>query len=387
MVDAHIVVGLAYGDEGKGAQVDHLCRKTGANLVVRFNGGPQAAHNVVCSDGKHHTFSQFGSGTFTGAKTYLSRYMLIEPFALVKEYEELAPKIGKSLLENVYIEEGSPVITPFHWRTQRLRAGVRGASCGMGIGELRADQEDNQHVITAGNLLDWTWNKRYTEICKIRDRKIEQVLAFNGNIDTLMEVPIYHLMYEYENFAKKVNIVPNGHLKTLINGPIVFEGAQGVLLDEDFGSAPFNTWTKTTFRNADKLLEGLGAKIHRHGIVRSYMTRHGAGPLISEVPGMQHPELHNVTGEWQGAFRQGYFDARAIRYAINTCGNVDSLTVTHMDRVGDSFIFVDGKYGRVFDYEPTWYTASNALDAISKNVGVEIRCAAYGPTSFERIDL
>jgi adenylosuccinate synthase len=79
MSAAHtIVVGLAFGDCGKGSLVDYLTRSIGARTVVRFNGGPQAGHNVVTPAGRHHTFSQFGSGTLAGARTLLSRFMLIE---------------------------------------------------------------------------------------------------------------------------------------------------------------------------------------------------------------------------------------------------------------------------------------------------------------------
>src|SRR5437773_11389748 len=87
---AIIVIGLAFGDEGKGSIVDFLTRRYNAHTVVRFNGGPQAGHNVVTSDGRHHTFSQFGSGTFVpGVRTLLSRFVLIEPYAMFKEAAHL----------------------------------------------------------------------------------------------------------------------------------------------------------------------------------------------------------------------------------------------------------------------------------------------------------
>src|SRR5712664_3469074 len=90
MNKAIIVAGMAYGDEAKGATVDFLCRDLGAGLIIRYNGGHQAAHNVVTPEGKHHTFSQFGSGSFiSGVRTHLSHFMLINPIAMLEEEEHL----------------------------------------------------------------------------------------------------------------------------------------------------------------------------------------------------------------------------------------------------------------------------------------------------------
>ena len=83
---AILVAGLGFGDEGKGSIVDALVRKHGAHTVVRYNGGAQAAHNVVDLDGRHHTFSQFGSGTFVpGTRTFLSRFMVVNPLGMLIE--------------------------------------------------------------------------------------------------------------------------------------------------------------------------------------------------------------------------------------------------------------------------------------------------------------
>src|SRR5690349_15156675 len=94
---ANIVFGLGYGDEGKGTMTDYLSQQNNTNLVVRYNGGSQAAHNVVTETGKHHTFAQFGSGSFNaGVSTLLSRYVFVDPVALVNEAEVLEPKLGEN---------------------------------------------------------------------------------------------------------------------------------------------------------------------------------------------------------------------------------------------------------------------------------------------------
>src|SRR4051794_756041 len=86
---AVITVGLGFGDEGKGATVDVLCRHLGANLVVRYSGGSQCGHNVELPDGRRHTFSQFGAGTFAGAATYLGPRVVLNPSALRREADHL----------------------------------------------------------------------------------------------------------------------------------------------------------------------------------------------------------------------------------------------------------------------------------------------------------
>src|SRR5919106_5585890 len=89
MKTAIITVGLGFGDEGKGATVDFLCRRHQADLVVRYSGGSQAGHNVELPDGRRHTFGQFGAGTLAGVPTYLGPRMIISPATLVPEAEHL----------------------------------------------------------------------------------------------------------------------------------------------------------------------------------------------------------------------------------------------------------------------------------------------------------
>src|SRR5271169_2634863 len=109
------VVDLAFGDSGKGTITDYLAARHNADLVVRFNGGPQAGHNVVLPDGRHHTFAQFGSGSFLpGLRTLLSRFMLIEPYAMLNEAAHLASLGCTDILSRTIIDERCIVITPLH---------------------------------------------------------------------------------------------------------------------------------------------------------------------------------------------------------------------------------------------------------------------------------
>jgi len=138
------VVGLGAGDEGKGASVDALVRRLGLGLVVRHNGGPQAAHHVVREDGVVHRFAQFGSGTLVpGVRTHLSRFMLVEPLGLAREAAALG-RIGVAApLQRLTIDGACAVVTPFHRLFGRMQELVRGpdrhGSCGLGVGAAYVD--------------------------------------------------------------------------------------------------------------------------------------------------------------------------------------------------------------------------------------------------------
>ncbi|HEY7215209.1 MAG TPA: adenylosuccinate synthetase, partial [Thermoanaerobaculia bacterium] len=136
---AFLLVDLGFGDAGKGLLTDFLVRRSGATVVVRYNGGAQAGHNVVTPDGRHHTFAQLGSGSFVaGVRTFLSRHVVVHPTALLAEAAALRAKGVGDALDRVRLSERALVITPFHQAAGRLRELARGAarhgSCGVGVG-------------------------------------------------------------------------------------------------------------------------------------------------------------------------------------------------------------------------------------------------------------
>ena len=139
---AILTVDLGFGDAGKGSIIDFLAREHNAHTVVRFNGGAQAGHRVVAKQGEH-VFSQFGSGTLAGARTHLSRFMLVEPLAMLAEAEHLMQLGIRDPFGMVTIDEKALITTPFQRAVNRLKELARGngrhGSCGMGIGETMAD--------------------------------------------------------------------------------------------------------------------------------------------------------------------------------------------------------------------------------------------------------
>jgi adenylosuccinate synthase len=325
------VVDLGYGDAGKGTVVDWLCATRPVPAVIRFNGGAQAGHNVVLEDGRSHTFAQFGSGTLRGVPTYLSRFMIFDPLALTAEADHLAFLGVPDPYALLSVDADALVATPYHQAVNRAREVARGAarhgSCGMGVGETVAHALDHPaDAVRAGDLASPEALRR--KLSALRGWA-SAMLASLGVRDAPLP-PIDTCMQVYAAVAASVSIVDGARLATLLGqGSCVFEGAQGVLLDEWWGFHPYTTWSTTTFAN----VSSLASDVLRLGVLRCFTTRHGAGPLVTEDAGLTARLIdpHNHTGPWQGAFRVGHFDAVAHRYAVEVCGGVDGVALTHLD--------------------------------------------------------
>jgi adenylosuccinate synthase len=360
-----IVVDLGYGDAGKGTIVDWLCARAAQGqsrypvpAVVRFNGGAQAGHNVVTEDGRHHTFAQFGSGTFTkGTRTFLSRYMLVDPLALVAEADHLTELGVKDPLSLVAIDRDALLTTPYHRAANQARERARGAdrhgSCGLGVGETARyalacpDDAPRAGDMTAPCVL-------VRKLALLRDRLAADLaresagmpvilgsVGFPGfpsapDTDERERLPSTEgVAAVYREVAARVTLVGDDYLNGLLKaGPAIFEGAQGVLLDEWHGFHPYTTWSTTTFENAETLLRATGAGATRLGVTRTYQTRHGPGPFPTEDPALTLPEAHNGDGRWQGPFRVGHLDAVALGYAASVVGGMDAVALTHLDTAG-----------------------------------------------------
>ena len=331
---AHVIAcGLGYGDEGKGGLVDWFCSPAHpdpARTVVRFNGGSQCGHNVVTEDGRHHTFAQFGSGTFRGARTHLSRFMMADPLTLLAEARHLEEVGVRNPVRLLTIDMDALLITPFHVAANRARERARGGgrhgSCGMGIGETAA------YALHAGPAAPRFGDLLAPDVLYAKLGQLRAHLEPDaGPLDTAAAQAAGLFGSRVRDLAEETT-VHGSHLLSLLNqGPVVFEGAQGVLLDERHGFAPYTTWSDTTFANAEALLAGTGHAAVRLGVTRAYATRHGPGPFPTEDPGLRVPEPHNALGEWQGRFRQGHLDLVALRYALDVTGGADALAVTHAD--------------------------------------------------------
>ena len=355
MKQAFLTVDLGFGDAGKGSVVDYLVREHSAHTVVRYNGGAQAGHRVVTAGPapQEHVFAQFGSGALAGAATHLSRFMLLDPLAMLQEEKHLRALGVADAFDRATIDAQALVITPFQRAVNRLkelsRGGLRHGSCGMGIGETMADRlAYGDRALLAGDLGDPDVLRaklgflRTANLAKARglDLRLAGFEAAQAEWQTLVDDSwIDWLIDAYPAFAARAQIVPGQHLHAILRRPgaVVFEGAQGVLLDEWGGFHPHTTWSATTLHNAHCLLAeaGYGGAVTRIGVTRAYMTRHGAGPLVTEDAALTAalPDPANGFGAWQQGFRLGWLDLVLLRYARELVGPLDWLAVTCLDRL------------------------------------------------------
>lgn len=353
---AHLVADLTFGDAGKGTLTDWLARRHPVHTVIRYNGGAQAGHRVVTDGGRGHVFSQFGSATFVpGVRTYLSRHVIVNPLAMLEEARRLEHVGVLDAFARTAISAAALVATPFQRAANRLREVARSegrhGSCGMGIGETRADSlllggsvvrvADLQRPETLRRKLRWLQAYKRDQLgdavryCRERKLAAEEVVYFEDGriVDDYVE--------RLAPFLGLAQIRDDGFLREILDRPgdVVFEGAQGVLLDEWRGFHPYTTWSDCTFGNATALLDehGYGGAVRKLGVVRAYATRHGPGPFVTEDAALSValPDSRNFMNDWQREFRVGWFDAVATRYAIAACGGIDALAVTCLDRLRD----------------------------------------------------
>lgn len=345
-----IVVGLLFGDEGKGTTVDWFASRKRPVSVVRFGGGPQTAHNVIHDDGTHHTFAQFGSASLRHVPTTLSRFMLVNPFNLVTEGDLIHEKTGWNPFPDLLISEKALLITPIHVWLNRKREEARGGSahgsCGEGIGETQLfhiRHADSAPVM--GDLLPGNESVLFAKLQALYEYAEEETgqVWDNGDVGGLHD---QYLAMAADGF---LNIVPDVAILDRINeGFTIFEGSQGVLLDESFGFHPHTTWSSVTSEHAQQLLAEAGKERGVvTGVVRSYLTRHGFGPFPSEVTNSpewvdKFPEMHNTYGRYQGGWRRGLLDLPLLDYAVRANGGVDQLMLTHVDRFYDGLQVVTG---------------------------------------------
>lgn len=348
---AYIVLDLGFGDSGKGILTDFLVRHFYAGLVVRYNGGAQAGHNVIAPDGRHHTFSQFGSGSFVpGVKTFLSRHVVIHPAALLVEGEILEGIGVREVFSRLRLSDQALIVTPFHQAANRIRELVRGdyrhGSCGVGVGEAVEDAlVSAEDSVRAGDLANPPVLRR--KLRSIREEKRDQLhdlgVVKSPGVSFTREWEIFERKDVIDTWMSTISrianlglVVPDSVLQSWFqeSETVVFEGAQGVLLDADSGFHPFTTWSRCTAGNAYDLIRAMApdSDVYQIGVIRSYAVRHGAGPLPTETDALASIVLdHNKCNEWQGPVRYGWFDAVLARYALGATGGVDALAVTHLD--------------------------------------------------------
>jgi adenylosuccinate synthase len=353
------ILGLGFGDCGKGLFTDYLCRHLDAHTIVRFNGGAQAGHNVVLPDGRHHTFSQFGAGTFQpGVRTVLASPVVVHPGALLEENRFLKRVGVRDALARILIDGRCRVNTPYHQAAGRLREILRGedahGTCGIGFGQtVRVSLHRPDLIIRFEDLSD---PARTLEKMSALQSYLRTDLFRFGNLDLLhankdalareridRELAILgdesvskRWMESISEVCEKVPAAGMDAIAAAIARPgtVLFEGAQGILLDEAKGFHPHTTWSSTHASAAAEVAAewGFTEPVFHLGVLRAYLTRHGRGPLPtrdSRLDGIAEP--HNGSEGWQGAFRRGHPDGVLLKYALEAIGPLSGILLSHLD--------------------------------------------------------
>jgi len=316
-----VVIGSGYGDEGKGHVVSELAKSE--STVVRFNGGAQAGHTVEYGPIRH-VFSHFGSGTFNGAKTHLSSFFVVSPRHFQAELQQL-----KGFYPVVTVDPECYVTTPYdvilNMMAEESRGSGRHGSVGIGFGEtIERNERNHLYGLKARNMNDVKdvmlriskeWIPERADELGIDLRKFPE---FHRTLTSLDTIETFQMECNY--FLSHVAILPDRFLKD--EDHLVFEGAQGLLLDQELGDFPYVTRSNTGLKNVSKLLHEIGSKVQEdvYYVSRPYTTRHGAGPMCHELLGVPYGlyDKTNVTGPYQGHLRYSYLDLPVIHKAVNT---------------------------------------------------------------------
>lgn len=356
-----VVVGAQWGDEGKGKIVDWLSER--ADVIARFQGGHNAGHTLVI-DGKVYKLAALPSGVVRGGKlSVIGNGVVLDPWHLAKEIESIQGQGVDISPDNLMIAENTPLILPIHGELDRAREeaaskGTKIGTTGRGIGPAYEDKVGRRSVRVADLADETTLIARVDRALQHHDplRKGLGIAPVDREalIQQLKDIAPTVLQY-----AAPVWKVLNEKRKS--GKRILFEGAQGALLDIDFGTYPFVTSSNVIAgQAATGVGMGPGAIDYVLGIVKAYTTRVGEGPFPAELQdadGQRLGERGHEFGTNTGRQRRcGWFDAVLVRQTCATSG-VNGISFTKLD-VLDGFetlkICVGYELdGKELDYLPT----------------------------------
>ncbi len=322
---ARVVIGAQFGDEGKGQVVAGEAAATGDDgIVVRYNGGAQAGHTVVTPDGRRHVFSHVGSGAFSGTASFLSRWFVSHPILFLREQAVLAA-LGVNPV--VAVDPVSPVTTPYDMLINQIVEQARGdgrhGSCGVGFGETIERNLAPPYALTVRDLTDPGLADRLDAIRRdyapARLARLGYGAAYLENADLFQsEAVLDHFVEDVGRFLEAVTV---SDAWTATRGrAVIFEGEQGLRLDQDRGCFPYVTRSNTGLRNVLELAGELGLeRLEVSYVTRAYLTRHGAGPLPHELPEPPYPGIEDATNRpnpYQGTLRFGWLDLDQLGQAL-----------------------------------------------------------------------
>ena len=369
---AKIILGLGFGDEGKGRTVDYLCLSSENPIVVRFSGGQQVGHTVILN-GIKHIHSNYGSGSLRGIPTYYTEHCCAYLNSMSVELDLLK---SKGITPRNIFHPFVKMTTPYDWAYNRLKeSSNQHGSCGMGIGttmkrnletpyKLYAIDFKYPHVVRTKlkNIENYYWKLVYDnnfDQGKFISLVEEQLEHFEHQIDrNLFEIASYEFLMEYDS--------------------LIFEGSQGILLDMDHGFFPNVTYANTTSKNAIEICRHLGIEPEAYYVTRCYQTRHGNGWMspTGDIKLINNEEEINVTNDWQGNFRIQEIDYDLLNYALEIDNeyldkieeNIEKhLVVTCLDQ-RPGFEFKDEYLNQNFKTRMNFWGPKNDLGSLFKEL-------------------
>jgi adenylosuccinate synthase len=329
------IVGLQWGDEGKGKVVDILAEHS--DIVVRYSGGANAGHTVVIGDNRFALHLLPSGSVRPNVSCVITNAVVVDPETLINEIETLAQK-SITLNDRLFISENAHLVLDYHKREDQLREESLGkdklGTTVRGIGPCFADKVGRSYTLRMADFRD---------LGKLK-AKLQTIVAYKNNIfaavydaEPISADDIFEKCKSYADRLLPFTIDTTEFLhKSIADGKsILFEGAQGTLLDLDHGTFPF-----VTSSNSSALGMSAGCGVPARmvdkflGVAKAYTTRVGAGPFPTEQDneiGQYIRDRGNEYGTTTGRPRRcGWFDAVAVSYAA-TIGAIDSVALMHLD--------------------------------------------------------
>ncbi len=329
-----VVVGAQWGDEGKGKIVDILAEY--ADIIVRFQGGNNAGHTVVVG-GEKFILHLIPSGILhAGKKCVIGNGVVVDPAILLEEIDMLRSK-GYFNPSDLLISAHAHLIMPYHKRLDAARERIRGknkiGTTGRGIGPAYEDKVARCGIKCGDLLREEVFREKLKTNLLEKNHLLKSIFHENS-------FEMHDVYYQYMSYAEKIagyiadtSLYLDGEIKRGKN--ILFEGAQGTLLDVDHGTYPFVTSSNTAAGEA-ATGSGIGpTKLNKViGISKAYTTRVGEGPFPTELKNEEGERLREQGGEYGATTgrprRCGWFDAVAVRYAARING-LDGMVLTKLD--------------------------------------------------------
>lgn len=330
-----VVLGLGFGDEGKGTVVNWLSGSETIN--VRFSGGQNVGHNVHHMS-EQHVFSSFGSGTFKGASTLWSAFCPIDISLFLQEKAALQiklKKLGKEL-PGFFIGD-SVIITPFEVMEAMSTQALTNGTTGVGIRAVHQRQEDYYGLTVRDLFFDTIWKHKLEAICSYYEQKW-------GDVSDLAKQTKDLITNLRKPFLNSINFIKDFELPRY---DTVFEGSQGIMLDPFKGFFPNVTADRTDLSNIRNILTD-DATVYF--VTRTYSTRHGNGPFIEPNPAFSNlfkgnPHETNKDNPIQGLFRTAPLNFQWIKYALESSEVTEKqkkvLMINHVDAFDDKVPYYD----------------------------------------------